>query len=476
MTGSPTAPAGAEVSPRRRSVVVARLGLLGAMRLLIGGCLVASLGTVATLALLHSRGEQVMVVISGSMTPTFRAGDAVVVQPPRAEDLRVGTVISFHAPGEPDHLTTHRIVARQEHPEGLFLQTKGDANPSPDPNLTPVGSVVGVMTTVAPRAGFWLAFFQSPPGRAAVLGLPLLLLISGQLRSTVTQLRGGSIRSPARSQVPLTAAVVVAAVVSGAVLAHATGAVFAEQVTNAANAFTTTVYCGTGTTYQQAVLASSPVIYYRFSETTGTSAANLGSATGAGTYTGGFTLGVAGAVSCETSSTAVRLNGSTGLVVRPTGATASTNTFTEEAWFRTTTGGGKIAGWGNIRNTASSTFDRHLYLSDNGTLYFGVNPSTKTVISSPGTYLDGRWHYVAATLGTTGMRLYVDGVEVAANAGVTTAGTAYSGYWRTGYDALTGWTAAPTNPWFTGDLDEVAFYASALTATQIATHYAERRG
>jgi hypothetical protein len=74
------------------------------------------------------------------------------------------------------------------------------------------------------------------------------------------------------------------------------------------------------------------------------------------------------------------------------------------------------------------------------------------------------------------MRLYVDAVEVAANAGVTSAGTAYNGYWRTGFDAVTGWTAAPTNPWFTGDLDEVAFYASTLTAAQIATHYAERRG
>jgi signal peptidase I len=473
MAGSTTAPAGAEVEPRRLPVVVRRV-LLAVMRLLIGGCLVTSLCTVATLALLHSRGEQVMVVISGSMTPTFRAGDAVVVQPPRAEDLRVGTVISFHAPGDPDHLTTHRIVARQDRPEGLFLQTQGDANATPDPNLTPVGSVVGVMTGVVPPAGFWLAYFQSPEGRAVVLGLPLLLLIAGQARSTVGQLlRGGRVTT---SHVPLTAAVVVVAVVSGAALAHATGAVFAEQVPNTANAFTTTAYCGTGTTYQQAVLANSPVIYYRFSETTGTSAANLGSATGAGTYTGGFTLGVPGAVACETTSTAVRLNGSTGLVVRPNGTTASTNTFTEEAWFRTTTGGGKIAGWGNVRNTASTTYDRHLYLSDTGTLYFGVNPSSKTVISSPGTYLDGRWHYVAATLGTNGMHLYVDGVEVAANTGVTTAGTAYSGYWRTGFDALTGWTAAPTNPWFTGDLDEVAFYTTTLTAAQIATHYAERRG
>lgn len=475
MARSTSAPAGVEVRPRRLPAL-GRLAVVATTRLLVGMCLLASLGTVAALSLLHSRGEQVMVVISGSMTPTFRAGDAVVVQPPRAEDLRVGAVISFHAPGEPDHLTTHRIVARQERPEGLFVQTKGDANPTPDPDLTPVGSVVGVMTGVVPHAGFWLAFFQSPRGRAVVLGTPLLLLVWAQVRSTVAQIRRRSDRSRRRSVVPLAAGVVVVAVLSGAVLAHATGAIFGEQVTNAANSFTTAAYCGTGTTYQQAVLANSPVIYYRFSETSGTSAANLGSATGAGTYTGGFTLGTPGAVACESTSSAVTLNGSTGHVVRPNGTTASTNTFTEEAWFRTTTGGGKIAGWGNSRNSASTTYDRQLYLSNTGTLYFGVNPSTKSVISSPGTYLDGLWHHVAATLGTNGMRLYVDGVEVAANAAVTTAGTAYAGYWRTGYDTVTGWTGAPTNPWFTGDLDEVAFYASTLTAAQIATHYAERRG
>jgi hypothetical protein len=336
--------------------------------------------------------------------------------------------------------------------------------------------VVGVLTGVAPRAGYWLAFFQSPQGRTVVLGTPLLLLTWTQLRSTMAQLRRRPGRTGRPTLAPVTAVVVVVALVAGATVAHATGALFSEQVGISANTLATAAYCGTGTTYQQAVLADSPVIYYRFSETSGTSAANLGSATGAGTYTGGFTLSTPGATACETTSYAVSLNGSTGHVVRPTGTTASTNTFTEEAWFRTTTGGGKIAGWGNSRNTASTTYDRHLYLSDTGALCFGVNPSTKSVISSPATYLDGRWHYVAATLGTNGMRLYVDGSQVAANAAVTSAGTAYNGYWRTGYDAVTGWTNAPTNPWFTGDLDEVAFYTTTLSATQVATHYAERRG
>ena len=311
-----------------------------------------------------------------------------------------------------------------------------------------------------------------------MLGLPLLLLAGAQLRSTVRDLRRTTPRRRPLVPAVVTGVVVIVSMASGALLARGTGAYFNEQVGNDSNAFATASYCGTGTTYQQSVVANSPRIYHRFSETTGTAAANAGSGS-AGTYTGGYTLAVPGATACETTSYAVRLDGSTGQVVMSgTASAASTNTFTLEAWIRTTTGGGKIVGWGNSRNAASATTsnDRHLYLSDTGTLYFGVNPSTKAVISSPGTYLDGRWHHVAATLGTTGMRLYVDGSQVAFRTDVTTAGTAYNGFWRIGYDTVSGWTNAPTNPRYTGDLDEVAIFTTTLTAAQIAAHYADRRG
>ena len=51
-----------------------------------------------------------------------------------------------------------------------------------------------------------------------------------------------------------------------------------------------------------------------------------------------------------------------------------------EAWFKTTTtAGGKIIGFGNRSTGNSTSYDRHLYMSNTGRLYFGVNPDARTI-------------------------------------------------------------------------------------------------
>ena len=108
------------------------------------------------------------------------------------------------------------------------------------------------------------------------------------------------------------------------------------------------------------------------------------------------------------------------------------------------------------------------------------NSGTDT-IETPGVYNDGQWHYAVATLGPSGMALYVDGQLVGTNS--TTSAQAFSGYWRVGGDNLNGWNLDPwgassqgmTEPasyYFQGDIADVAVYPTALTAAQVAAHYA----
>ena len=82
---------------------------------------------------------------------------------------------------------------------------------------------------------------------------------------------------------------------------------------------------------------------------------------------------------------------------------------------------------------------------------------TRVTINSPSTYRDNQWHHVVGTLGSDGMKLYVDGNQVAANANVTKA-QVYRGYWRVGGDRLSSWPSAPTREAITANLDEVAVY------------------
>lgn len=221
--------------------------------------------------------------------------------------------------------------------------------------------------------------------------------------------------------------------------------------------------------------ASSPSDGFRLEEASGTTAVNAVSSTRDGVYSGGVTLGQPGAIRCD-PSTAVALNGSTGFLGAATGtaAVAGPNTFSVGIWFKTTVAGGKLVGFGNQRTTQSSQYDRHIYMTNAGKLVFGVYPGAVKTVTSAASYADGAWHMAVATLGSAGMRLYVDGAEVGADATVT-SGEPYNGYWRAGWDNLSGWTDAPTNAYFTGTLDELGVFPTQLSATTVAALYASAR-
>lgn len=217
--------------------------------------------------------------------------------------------------------------------------------------------------------------------------------------------------------------------------------------------------------------SGSAVFVYRLSEASNTVAvADSSGRNSNGTYRGTMTSD-ATTPACPRDPTARSyvLNGTNAYITNSTTRTP-VNTFTLEIWFKTTVGGGKLIGWGNSDIGLASTYDRHLYLTNAGVLMFGVYPDAVKTISSSTRLNDGVWHHAVATLSTGGMKLYVDGNLVAADAAVTTA-QGGNGFWRIGYDNLDGWTNAPTNRYFTGNMRFAAVYTTALTDAQVRTHY-----
>lgn len=167
---------------------------------------------------------------------------------------------------------------------------------------------------------------------------------------------------------------------------------------------------------------------------------------------------------------ALSLDGTSGYV-STSASSSNPNPFTLELWFKTTTSsGGLIMGFGNTTTGASATNDRNLYMTNGGQLIFGVNPGTNKTISSASSYNNGSWHHVVASLGPAGMVLLVDGARIATDGTTTTAGS-YSGYWRLGFQNLTGWASAPTSNFFNGVLDEVHIYSRQLSDEEAAGDY-----
>ncbi len=122
------------------------------------------------------------VVMSGSMTPTIKTGDMVVLMHLH-RPARVGEVVEVPVPddararyGYPP-VVIHRVFRIT----GSQIRTKGDARPAADPFTVPQTAVEARVVADIPAGGRILSFFHSGPGllwllfgAALFFGLPLL--------------------------------------------------------------------------------------------------------------------------------------------------------------------------------------------------------------------------------------------------------------------------------------------------------------
>jgi len=234
--------------------------------------------------------------------------------------------------------------------------------------------------------------------------------------------------------------------------------------------------------YEQRVLGAHPSFLWTLAELSGSTAKDATPNGFNGSYEPGTTQGQPGPIT-GSKQTATAFDGKTGLVTAAH-AIPAPSVFSIEFWFRTRANtGGRLVGFGNRQTGLSTTYDRQVYLMNDGQLSYGVLAGGAVhVIESAHAFSDGQWHYVVATLGASGLALYVDGRLAGTNP--TTSAQAYTGYWRVGGDNLFGFwdldnfrvnsqgTTQPYDYYFTGTIGDVAVYPVALTATQVANHYA----
>ncbi|CAN5234251.1 hypothetical protein BH11ACT2_BH11ACT2_06210 [soil metagenome] len=431
-------------------------------------------------------GWHATTVMSDSMAPLIRAGDVVVATSAGADHLSIGQILLVHDPDHADRLRLHRFVGVSA--DGRLI-TKGDANERADSTRVDPSAVVGVGVLRIPFLGapvVWARDAAWPLLAAATAALAVLLAASGQdrrLRSALlAPLHRGEVarrRTRTRPRILRTARRLRSVMfIAGApalgfllaaalVLSGGAGAVFSRTAANGADGFASTTF-----SCLDRSPANAPYFFYAFNEASGSTAVDSSGNSRSATLTAGATR-TAG--SCATNASPVlTLDGSTGQVTTAT-AVSAPKIFTIATWFRTnSTVGAKLIGFGNSQSGTSTQYDRHLYLTSAGRLIFGVYNTSAITVTSPASYNNNAWHLATATLSTAGMMLYVDGLRVVSSTAATTA-ESDTGYWRIGYDNLSGWPSTPTDAHFAGDLDNVAVYTTALTATQISALYAAGR-
>ncbi|NND01942.1 MAG: LamG domain-containing protein, partial [Acidimicrobiia bacterium] len=234
-----------------------------------------------------------------------------------------------------------------------------------------------------------------------------------------------------------------------------------------------------GTDYRDTVLADNPVAYWRFGEASGSAAVDTAGSLD-GIYENAPSLSQPGLV--IDSDSAVRFGGATDLVHIPDSPLINQGTRTQrtiEVWFQVDDASDRQV----IVEEGGGSRGLNIYV-EGGQLFFGGwNLADDLTADTPwgGTFFSaavssGVTHHAVLVLDQLSATLtgYLDGAEAGAGA----AGTLHGHGADTGIGAMNNSSRFPDGSaggdghYFVGVIDEVAFYNSVLSPSDVADHYA----
>jgi signal peptidase I len=144
-------------------------------------------------------GGRLVTITGGSMAPGIPVGSLVIEAPVQQDRLQVGEVVTLRTGS--GHLVTHRIVRLAAIGSTAYVETRGDANATPDPVVTPAANVVGRMVLAIPDLGAVALAIGRPAGWLALVSVLIILWLGAELlrRSARADSGPALIRAPARS-------------------------------------------------------------------------------------------------------------------------------------------------------------------------------------------------------------------------------------------------------------------------------------
>jgi hypothetical protein len=226
------------------------------------------------------------------------------------------------------------------------------------------------------------------------------------------------------------------------------------------------------TAYRDAVLADSPILYWRLAEPSGTTAADATGNGHTGTYHPGgdtISLGQPSALTTDTADRSIAMSGVTFLdhyVISAASTAFDTTSMTIEMWIHPTSGQTNKHGLASVMSSGGSARWYWRLQPTTGNLeVFGSTFSTSVNIAF------AVWTYLVVTFDVSDSkwRIYVNGTLIQTSA-VATLGGATNQPFTIGHNNAGGAGAEV----FIGGMDEVALYGTALSAGRIAAHYAAR--
>lgn len=114
-------------------------------------------------------GYHPVVILTGSMSPTYKVGTIVYYKQVEESKLKVGDAITFK--NNADATVTHRLNKIED---GLY-ETKGDANVTPDVEKIAYQNILGKVASVTiPLLGYYICFINN---HLYIVAIILLIII-----------------------------------------------------------------------------------------------------------------------------------------------------------------------------------------------------------------------------------------------------------------------------------------------------------
>jgi signal peptidase len=151
---------------------------------LIGLILIALAGAVLG-RLVPLTGRETLIIGGASMEPQIALGAAVVIEPVAADQIAVGDVVSLRSGEGLKSIFTHRVTRVIHRADGIWVETKGDANSIIDASITPAANVMGRVVLNVPFGGFLLKLLSMPSGVALIICLAGALVAATWLVETM---------------------------------------------------------------------------------------------------------------------------------------------------------------------------------------------------------------------------------------------------------------------------------------------------
>lgn len=230
--------------------------------------------------------------------------------------------------------------------------------------------------------------------------------------------------------------------------------------------------------YAAAVIADSPVFYWKMNEASGAPQDSSGNGNHAILLAANWNYQVAGPIAEEGQYAMEATHTASLMYITHTGLFTSAGPASFEIWAKNTLGQrtastnifGCLSQAGPAANQHWELLTHNVGL--NSYIYVGIRDGAGTFRTALGTTTpinDGAWHHIVGTIGSVGgLRLYMDGALEASSAGGTNTIRANTSVAYTVNNLQSG---TAVRAWVE-PVAHAAFYDSELTAAQVAAHYA----